>query len=151
MFNPKEFPITVQVPWQKGSSHWMSIVETAITGRITNVNALTDLAFYYHHKNLIGVCLTGADIDLVAQWKAFRDMIAARVRRVPIKGGQGSDYIWNPVNGASGQTRTSNLEMASWHEAIRNSASMGSLGLGAIADKRTRIPTTYTFNLPKRV
>lgn len=149
MFNPKEFPITVQVPWQKGSSHWMSIVETAIIARITSVSTLTDLVFYYHHKHLIGVCLTGADIELVAQWKSFRDMIAARVRRVSIKGGQGNDYIFNSSNGRT--QAKSNIEMWSWHEAIRNSTSMGKLGVGAFADQRTRIPTTFTFNLPKRV
>ena len=82
----------------------MSIVETAIIARITSVSTLTDLVFYYHHKHLIGVCLTGADIELVAQWKSFRDMIAARVRRVSIKGGQGNDYIFNSSNGRAQKT-----------------------------------------------
>jgi hypothetical protein len=74
-FDPKTLPPTVYEIYQKGSAYWMFTVLTAIQLKITDINLLTNIAFFMHYPELYGRAIRSDEKKLIADWQSFRARI----------------------------------------------------------------------------
>lgn len=81
-FDPKTLPPTVYEIYQNGQSWWIFTVLTAIQLKITDINLLTNIAFYMHYPELNGRPLRSDEKKLIADWKSFRARIKPFLQEV---------------------------------------------------------------------
>lgn len=74
-FHPEHLPTTVYDIYKCGPVAWILVVQSAVQVRITNIDTLTNIAFYLHHPELDGRPLRKDETKLITQWKAFRTLI----------------------------------------------------------------------------
>lgn len=80
-FNPKLLPPTVYEVYKHGPMAWILVIKTAIELKITNIDKLTNIAFFLHHPELNGRPLVVGETKLIAQWKGFRTLIAPLLQK----------------------------------------------------------------------
>ncbi|MEZ5427639.1 MAG: hypothetical protein R2747_15330 [Pyrinomonadaceae bacterium] len=74
-FNPNRLPPTVYDIYKKGPGLWVLTVQTAIEVGITDINKLTDIAFYQHNPDLKGRSIKLGETQLIEQWQYFQRLI----------------------------------------------------------------------------
>lgn len=74
-FHPEQLPITVYEIYKCGPVAWILTVQSAVQVKITNIDTLTNIAFYLHHPELSGRRLRKDETKLIAEWKAYRTKI----------------------------------------------------------------------------
>lgn len=75
-FHPEHLPETVYWAYKLGPSLWIFVVVVALDAKITNIDALTNIAFYLHHPELSGGrALRKHEKKLIAEWKSYRTKI----------------------------------------------------------------------------
>ncbi len=89
MFNLADYPATARRAFRKASAHWSAAVTHAVEGGVKDINKLTDLVFYMHHRDRvtggIGESLEPSETNfkkLIAEWKSFKMMVEPVVKRM---------------------------------------------------------------------
>jgi hypothetical protein len=75
-FNPKLLPPAVYEAYLYGPIAWTYTIQTAIKLKITDINLLTNIAFFLHHPELGGRTIRKDEVKFISDWKAFRNLIA---------------------------------------------------------------------------
>jgi len=83
MFNLAQYPAKARQAFQEAPILWPTAVTHAVEGGVKNVNKLTDLVFYMHHRERvtggIGEPLEASEDNfktLIAEWKGFKTIVA---------------------------------------------------------------------------
>lgn len=89
MFNLADYPPKARRAFRKAPAHWSAAVTHAVEGGVKDINDLTDLVFYMHHRERItggiGAPLEPSETNfkkLIAEWKDFKKMVEPVVKRM---------------------------------------------------------------------
>lgn len=82
-FNPKILPYNVKKIYKLGPLAWIYVIRVAINEGISDIDFLTDIAFYLHHPELKGRSLEIGETDLIESWTSFRSLIKPLLNEVP--------------------------------------------------------------------
>lgn len=79
VFNPRRLPKPVYEMYKLGPDNWVRTVKSAIQMKITNINKLTDIAFYLNNPDLKGRPLKIGETWLAAKWNYYRLIINGNI------------------------------------------------------------------------